>query len=401
MRHPSFTIGCFVVVSCLFSCKNPSTHDAVQVVSSSDLLDETLQNLYQEKHIPGFAVAVFTKDTVIFEKGFGFADLDVKRQYTPNTKQMLASISKTFIGVSLMKSVGEGKIDLDAPINTYLSFEVKNPYHPDMPITVRQLAMHTSSINDSLEYNRSYLFETPLKKEDFDPAWHDLIARYNDNVELPMDAFLKNILWKQGPWYHEANFYPYEPGAYYAYSNLGASLLAQIIANVQAMPYEAYVEKEVFIPLQMGRTTWKRPAVASGDITRYYKEDLMPFPGYTLITAPDGGIYSTVSDLTKFLQEIMKGYQGNGTLLQPSAYATMLQSNLDTDSFPDALCWDLSVPCCIGHAGNDFGTSTLMYFEPKTGVGRILFANVSLDSEPQEAEFYDIFNALFEFDLRP
>jgi hypothetical protein len=53
----------------------------------------------------------------------------------------------------------------------------------------------------------------------------------------------------------------------------------------------------------------------------------------------------------------------------------------------------------IGHAGNDFGTATLMYFSPKTGIGRILFTNISIETEEQENAFYEIYNKLFEYDF--
>ena len=66
---------------------------------------------------------------------------------------------------------------------------------------------------------------------------------------------------------------------------------------------------------------------------------------------------------------------------------------------PTGVLWDLEIPCCIGHSGNDFGTTTFMYFNKESGVGRILFTNISLETEELEEAGYGLFNTLFEYDL--
>ncbi|MBN4683912.1 beta-lactamase family protein, partial [Pandoraea nosoerga] len=81
-------------------------------------------------------------------KGFGYADVASKRPYTPQTVQPIGSISKTLIGVALMKGVERGWFTLDDDIDTLLPFPVRNPDFPDKPITLRQLATHTSGIVD-------------------------------------------------------------------------------------------------------------------------------------------------------------------------------------------------------------------------------------------------------------
>ena len=59
------------------------------------------------------------------------------------------------------------------------------------------------------------------------------------------------------------------------------------------------------------------------------------------------------------------------------------------------LGWDLSISCCVGHGGNDFGVATVMYFEPRTGLGRIIFTNISIESDEVDDLFYGIMNLLF------
>jgi len=74
----------------------------------------------------------------------------------------------------------------------------------------------------------------------------------------------------------------------------------------------------------------------------------------------------------------------------------MYRSQTELIEIEGGLGWDLSIGCCVGHAGNDFGVSTVMYFEPKTGIGRIVFSNISIETEELEGTFYGIMNLLFQ-----
>lgn len=73
----------------------------------------------------------------------------------------------------------------------------------------------------------------------------------------------------------------------------------------------------------------------------------------------------------------------------------MFRSQTDLIEIEGGLGWDLSISCCIGHAGNDFGASTVMYFQPRTGIGRIVFSNISSETEEIQDSFYGIMNLLF------
>jgi CubicO group peptidase (beta-lactamase class C family) len=394
-----------LTIACLTSAcnrlKNGNTaNNIASPINYADSLDIDLQNRYDKNYLPGFAIAIFSKDSILYEKGFGYSNLETKQPFTQNTIQLIASVAKTFIGVSLMKAVENGKLNLDDEINNYLPFSVVNPNFPNSKITIRHLAMHTSSISDSKNYNRTYLFEEPLNEDEFSDEWQELIGVYNQNKLMPVGVFLEKILSKNGEWYDRDNFYNNPPGKTYEYSNIGATLLAFIIARVTNENFQSYTRTHIFDPLNMSDTSWEKPQKDNKNHTIYYRENFKPFPNYSMITYPDGGLYSTVADLTKYLQEIMKGYNGEGTILSKEAFLTMMKKPTKEEDYPDAICWDLSIPCCIGHAGNDFGTSTLMYFEPATGIGRILFANVSIENEKQEEAFYGIFNDLFKYDLR-
>jgi len=130
------------IVSCNSSQKsNESTNEYSPPNSSySDSLTLTLEQELKKGHLPGFALSIFTKDSILYQKGFGYSDIKNKKPYTVNSVQIIASITKTFIGVALMKAVEDGKIGLDDDINDILPYRVSNPKFPNTPITIRHLA---------------------------------------------------------------------------------------------------------------------------------------------------------------------------------------------------------------------------------------------------------------------
>ena len=121
-------------------------------------LDTKLTEIAEKGHLPGFGVAIVSKDKTLYQKGYGYADLANKKPYTKNTVQNIGSVSKTFIGVSLMKLVERGKLILMTRISDILPFKITNPYYPESPITIRQLATHTSTLKDTDYYQKTYLF---------------------------------------------------------------------------------------------------------------------------------------------------------------------------------------------------------------------------------------------------
>lgn len=99
----------------------------------------------------GISACVVSGDRIVWQGGFGKADIDQDIQVTPNTLFMQASCSKLFTGAALLKLCETGQLDLDEDINRYLPFSVRNPAFPDVAITSRMLLTYTSSIADRQE----------------------------------------------------------------------------------------------------------------------------------------------------------------------------------------------------------------------------------------------------------
>ena len=230
-----------------FACTNVFAQDKLKE------LDAKLKELAARNHLPGFSVAIVNKDGVLYQNGYGYADLKSKRPYTKNTIQNIGSISKTFIGVSLMKAVEQGKIKLDDDINSILPFKITNPYHPKATISVRHLATHTSTLKDTDNYERTYIFK---KKISVDPnkmpdGYMKYIDIYNTNKRMPMADFIKNLVTEKGEWYNKENFLKQKPGTTTEYSNLGATILAYILELKTGESFADYSRKHILEPLKM------------------------------------------------------------------------------------------------------------------------------------------------------
>ena len=220
--------------------------------SISKLLVNDLKQIYSQNHINGFSVAIVNQNGSLFEKGSGYSNRKENKKYTANTIQNIASISKTFIGITLMKAQELGYLNLNDPINDFLPFKVINPYFPNTPITIRQLATHTSSIRDPSRYEKNGYI---LKEENNGEAKVNRNFR-SPNEMMNQSVFLKNILNKKGKWYKKNNFLKNNPGEIFEYSNIAAGLAALVIENAMGEPFNVLTKRYIFEPLGMSNTGW-------------------------------------------------------------------------------------------------------------------------------------------------
>jgi CubicO group peptidase (beta-lactamase class C family) len=340
--------------------------------STADSLTQALQILHRGSRLPGFAVAVVTKDSVCYQRGFGYADVRAQRPYTAQTIQNLGSVSKTVVGLALMQAVERGLFTLDTPINQLLPFPVVNPHHPDEPITVRHLATHTAGILDRpAAYRQSYQFHRP------GASGADTLA---------LGAFLRSYFQPGGRQYRASNFAATAPGRAYAYSNLGAALAAYIVEVQTHRSFAAYTRQHLLGPLGLVTAGWQYDADQAARTATNYKAGGRAYRPYSLVTYPDGGLHLSVAELSHYLQAVLAGYAGEpSALLSAAGFQTMLRPQFAVGSTPVGLpprepnagiFWVMRANGTIGHSGSDPGTTVFMFFSPTTGIGRILITNV-------------------------
>lgn len=360
----------------LFSCK------AQQKFSNSNIakLDAQVESIFTESDIPGLTAVVINSEGLLYSKSMGYSDIATKTDYTEHTLQPIASISKTFLALVLMKAVEDGKVDLDEDINTYLPFKVSHPKYTNEPITLRHLSSHTSGINDGEVYERSYL----LKDAGVDLSYlpKDEQAYFNamkGHEQMDESDFLERILTKNGSLYSHKNFTKKAPGARYHYSNVGATLAGYVIENAVEVKYEDYVRQVIFEPLGMTETSWYEELIDSNALaTKYLNGEGIVIPEYELITKADGAIVTSSHDFTKYLQEMLRGYQGKGTLLTPDSYKTLFTRKV----YKKGACgifWDISVDGYASHNGGDPGVFANTEIKPKKNIGVFIMTNGTID----------------------
>jgi len=351
-----------------------------------DSLNRELNKVLAEDELPGFGVALVSKDKILYSKGFGNSDKSSQKAYSEHTIQNIGSISKTFIGIAIMKAVEEGKLSLDTPINELLPFKIVHPYHPDEPITLKHLATHTAGIKDGKVYDRAYVLieDLPQNKEAYPGEFWKEYKKMSTHPQMPMSDFFQKVLTKEGSLYTKKNFNKPAPGEKYQYSNIGAALAAYVVELATGEKFESYTRKHIMEPLGMNASGWHFDEVDMANHSQLYYQNSVEIPRYTLITYPDGGFITSIHDLSLYLQEAMKGYAGTGNILKTGSFQEMMQDHAP-DEHGYGIFWERKVNGRIGHNGADPGVFTYMQFDPETKLGRIVFINTdpSKESIPQ------------------
>lgn len=353
-----------------------------------------LQEHYENSDLPGFAVCVVKDQEVVYQNGFGFSNVESEIPYTPNTIQNIGSVTKTFVGLALIKAIEAGLLTMDTPINDLLPFQVINPYFKESPILIRHLANHTSSILDTKNYGKSYV--TAFSEDKRGNLNEDFYGFIRQHEKMSNEAFLRKILSIDGDWYKKKNFTKYEPGKNAEYSNINAALVGLIIEKVAGIPFSEYVKNEILIPLKMSSSGW---TIDDGGIwnqaTLYFPRKTV-VPWYSLITYPDGGLRTSVADLSLYLIAIIDAFDGGSEYL-PETYARPL---LPGDLDENRAFWGMGEKSRnIGHGGSDPGVQTDMQFNADTKIGRIIFTNVNAeDNEELDKQYRAIHTILKKFE---
>ncbi|MDW5289926.1 serine hydrolase domain-containing protein [Formosa sp. PL04] len=394
----------------LLSCKqqNKVTTNKKQDISAlQDSLAKHLNSVYKQDAIMGFSVAVVNENGLIYDNGFGFTDIEKKHPYTSSSIQNIASISKTLIGIALLQAQELGALNINDPINDYLPFKIVNPNYPEIPILIKHLAYHTSSITDLDEiYSKSYVLDKSEHEED-----EGVFEYFNQpNTKISPLAFFQNSLSEDGIWYTEDTFLKSKPGEAREYSNIAAALCAQVIANATGKDYQSFTIDNILKPLKMTNSGWSNADIDSTKRSELFVTKTMTVAGYSLITFADGGFITSSKDLGLLLSEFIKGYKGKGTLLTAQSYKTLFEikqfNNPDQDKivgvfmeFRDGFFGIKEN--LVGHNGSDPGVMTAMYFNPKTDLGKLVLTNTDTDfNDAVWPEIESIWMALSEFETK-
>jgi len=210
-------LACVPIMGCSDMEQKPRTISDLQAILDTAVEDNT---------VPGVSAALVKGDKLLWQGVAGFADLNNKVKFTTEHMLNIASVSKTITATAVMQQIEKGVLNLDQDVNDYLDYSVRNPQYPDVPITVRQLLIHRSSITDGSAYDNSYACGDPAE---------------------PLGVWIEQYLKPGGKYYNaEENFLNWAPGAVdpptppRTYSNVAYGLLGHLVAVVSGQEFEAY-----------------------------------------------------------------------------------------------------------------------------------------------------------------
>ena len=397
MKNIALILALILCYSCQKS-KNEKTHYA-----ATNALDKKMDSLYNIGIFNGFSATVVDSTGIIYNEGFGYSDRVSKKKYTKNTIINIASVSKMFIGVALLKAQDMGVLKLDDPINKYLPFKVVNPNYPDELITIRQLATHTSSIVDTDIY-----METCYINKDDVPISENLkrYELYYQNPSedwMPLKDYLTKLLKKDEVFYNASTFSNKKPGEIFEYTNIGAALCALIIELAANKPFNEFTKEHIFKPLKMSSTSWFFEDVDSTNYSKLYYDDL-ELPYYKILSYPDGGLICSSTDLGKFLFDLIKGYSGNGAILSSDSYKEFFKSQLKESAFENKKNYNVGIFTekelsynVVGHTGGDPGTNTMLFINTETKKGRIFITNTDSKKENSHEVMFKIWDTMDKY----
>jgi CubicO group peptidase (beta-lactamase class C family) len=267
-------------------------------------IDAIAQAALADGPLAGLSIAVVRGNDVIVSKGYGYADLAARLPATADTIYDIASITKLFTSIAILKLVQSGKLDLGDDLASLL------PEFPDAEqakkITVRHLLSHTSGLTDYVVAHTEYWLAGGK----------------------PVDAaYVLGFL--------SGRPLEFEPGSNWSYSSTGFYLLGMIVERVSGKPYGQYVRDEIAAPLGLTATAPCDMVFGSAPATRGYDATESGLAAGRLIGAPnivaDGGLCSTVSDLARLPDALARGDVVSAASLAQMKEPTTLASGVAVD----------------------------------------------------------------------
>lgn len=347
----------------------------------------------------GLAVVFVKGDKVLYQNAFGYRDVETAEPLDINDIFRIASISKSFSGMSIMQLVEAGKINLDDDVNDILGVNIRNPRYPDIPITIKMLLSHTSSMKDgggaAMYRDLTYV----------DPSQTDI-------------SVIK-----------EKAFQPYAPGQGYIYCNRALNIMGLVIEKVSGERFDNYVLNHILRPIGIDNAGYNLDSLDKSTFVTLYTDDpkhdtIVRAKGYVpdneirlaegtykigehgCYWSPTGGMKISAPNLAKWMMTLRDGgvapngnriisEKGCKKLLTPvtpidSTSVYCLTTRTDT-RFMDGVTLK-------GHTGSAQGLKSCMFFCPDSDWGFVCLCSSTKLTKINEVYevYYRVINLLYD-----
>lgn len=323
-----------------------------------DAISALVERARTEQAIPGVQVAVGLDGRVVFEMGYGKADVENDVMTSYHTRFRTASIAKPMTAVAVMQLVERGKLDLDAAVGDLVEDWPEKPW----PIRIRQLLCHTGGIR---HYKR---------------RGEATGTRHYRSLAASIRLFAKDPLVA-------------EPGTTFRYTTYGYTLLGLAVEVASGVSFEDYMTREVWAKAKMAHTCVDHTLRIVPNRARGYQRapnalrGTMPVIPATLhdtsMKVPGGGLRSTAGDLVRFANAIL-----DGTLVGEETRARMFTAQRLADGKPLRYGLGFSIgktggktggkrgKALVAHGGGQAGTACLLQIVPEDRVVVAVMTNL-------------------------
>ncbi len=344
-----------------------------KIESTYSLIDSLYKNYARQNHFPGLVYGIVVDGKLVHSGGVGYSELKDKVPATAQSDFRIASMSKSFTAMAILKLRDEGKLKLDDPLYLYIP-EAKSskPLTRDAPpVTIRNLLTHSAGFPE-------------------DNPWGDRQLANTDQQLI--DIYKKGVSFSN------------DPGLVYEYSNLGFATLGYIIKKVSGKTYQDYITENILKPLGMRHTFWEYTKVPKEVLAHGYRwidnqwveQPMLHDGSYGAM----GGMITTIEDFSKYVTLHLSAWPPrddteNGPLKRSSIREMQYPWNVwsfsvnyktatgRSNPFVAAYCYGLrwrkygDGVTAVGHTGGlpGFGSEWTIY--PEYGIGVICFANLT------------------------
>jgi len=332
-------------VTALKDSKPSSTVDAITPQAVEAFINGFASYALKSYDVPGLGFVMVKDGEVFFSKGYGYAD--VEKQVPFDTYQTIVrggSIVKTVTALAVMQLAEQGRLDLDADVNQYLThLQVPDTY--EQPVTARQLLHYTAG------FDTRFIGIRVKSKDEIPPLGEYLDYHLTDRVR--------------------------PPGEIRSYNDFEIALAGLLVEEVSGMPYDQYVQEYIFNPLGMDSTSIYLPQEDEERVSLGYRSDGQPYPlnYYYLNDAAGAGFNTTVSDLARYMiMHLENGKYGDVQLLSEESAKELHTTRFQHDphlpgiayTFDEVFWGGLRV---LAKSGGAPGFQNRMLLLPDLGIG--------------------------------
>ena len=381
INHIFFVLAALAML-CVTSCTSPE----------EKRINLAIQQVMDEFQAVGVSAAVVKDGQIIYNQSFGYKDLATQTPLSNDDMMRIASISKSFTATSLMQLVEKGIISLDDDVSDLIGFQIRNPHHPDVPITLKMVLSHTASIRDKENYSTL------------------------DNLNPAVGGDCAD------------SYYEYKPGEGYNYSNMGINLAGAILENMSGVRFDQYVQDSVIKPLGLhgghnldAIDTTKIACIYHRSNDQYVESNAYAsvthrLPDYVMgysapMFSPTGGVKISARDLATYMMMHMNYGELNGVRIMSEESSKTMQTPVwmaqNSNEEQYGLClWEFidfikdekyNTPgnYLVGHTGNAYGLYSVMIWSPQDKWGIVAMTNGITHINGKEFR-QTIVNAIYE-----